>query len=264
MKCPHCQEELGLNNICINPACSYFSTTVKSSEKSNSCNIRNTPGTDLNNVNSNKSSTYFSNINLNSNNDYNNINAYNSKQNTNSSTDNSRNIYDDNNISIEEFVAFIGSNNVNYYLEYIHKMQNNNKFISWNWPCFFLGPYWLLYRKLYALASVLIALTLAFLIFNSDIPVIIALIIRIILAMFANSIYLNTCEHKINLIKTTINNLSTTQYINRLHRKGGVTLAAPLIWLGIYIIVLIISVVLSFLFSIADNPTNFSSPSYYF
>ena len=28
MKCPHCQEELGLNNICINVACSYFGTKL--------------------------------------------------------------------------------------------------------------------------------------------------------------------------------------------------------------------------------------------
>ena len=34
MNCPHCQEALGLNNICINPACSYFGTIIKSSENS--------------------------------------------------------------------------------------------------------------------------------------------------------------------------------------------------------------------------------------
>lgn len=263
MKCPNCQKELGLNNICINPACSYFSTTIESSDDSNLSDIR-TLDNELNNANNNKSNAYFSNVHSSLNSNHNNINNYKNKQNTNSSIGTSHNIYDHSNISIEEFAAFIGSNNTNYYLEYIHKMKNNNKFISWNWPCFFLGPYWLLYRKLYAVASVLIALTLAFLIFNSEVPVVLALIIRIILSMFANSIYLNTCERKIKIVKTTMKNLSTTQYINRLHRKGGVTLAAPLVWLGIYIIFLIIYAVLSFLFTITDNPTNFSSPSYYF
>ena len=66
------------------------------------------------------------------------------------------------NISREEFAAFIGSHNIDYYLDYIHKMKNNNNFLSWNWSCFFLSSYWLLYRKLYALATILIVFNIGF------------------------------------------------------------------------------------------------------
>lgn len=213
MKCPHCQEELGINNICINVTCSYFGTEINSSDKS-------------------------------------------------------FNIYNDN-ISRDEFAAFIGNYNTDYYLEHIDKMKNNNRFLSWNWPCFFFSSYWLLYRKLYALAITLIVFNLCFsLLFNSRIPILFMLLIRILLAIYANALYLNNSYRKIKAIKTTISNLSTTQYINRLHKKGGINLVAPLILILVYILVIIILIVLFFLFQSMTNPTDFSfppsSPSYHY
>lgn len=253
MKCPHCQEELGLNNICINPVCSYFSSTIESSENSHLNDDENITSTEI------KSSDSL-NLNKNINNSN---NGYLNKETINRINDKSHNIYNHNNISIEELAAFIGSNNTNYYLKYINKMHSNSKFISWNWPCFFLGSYWLLYRKVYALGFILLALNLIFsLIFDSGTNAIIALIIRIKLTLFANSIYLNVCKYKIKTVKADIKNLSTTQYINRLHKKGGVTLVAPLILIGIYIVVVIISIIAFMLFAVTENEPNFSS-SYY-
>lgn len=269
MKCPHCQEELGLNNICINPACSYFSTTIQSSENSNlsnkKININNTEinlGNNLNNENINSLNAYNYKSDTNSPNSYNN-GDYTNNGTINKITDNSHNIYDNNNISIEELAAFIGSNNTNYYLKYVNKMHSNSKFTSWNWPCFFLGSYWLLYRKVYSLGVILIALNfMSSLIFDSGIPAILALTIRIILTLFANTIYLNTCKHKIKTIKANIKNLSTTQYINKLREKGGVTWVAPLVLVGIYMIVVIISIITFILFAVTENEPNFSSPYY--
>lgn len=268
MKCPHCQEELGLNNICINPVCSYFSRTIESSENShltNTKNINNTEinlGNNLNNKNISNSNSHNFNTNANSNNSYNH-DGYLNKETSNTINDKSHNIYDHNNISIEELAAFIGSNNTNYYLKYINKMHSNSKFISWNLPCFFLGSYWLLYRKVYSLGFILLTLNLIFsLIFDSGTTVIIALIIRIKLTLFANSIYLNVCKYKIKTVKADIKSLSTTQYINRLHKKGGVTLAVPLITAVIYAIIMIISAAIIFISSLSDNPADFSSPYY--
>lgn len=271
MKCPHCQEDLGLNNICINPMCSYFSTTIDSPENSNLNNNKSINNAEinldnnLNNKNTNNSNPYNFNNYTNSNNSYDNSDTYLNNQTVNKTTDNPHNIYDHNKISIEELAAFIGSNNTNYYLKYVNKMHSNSKFTSWNWPCFFLGPYWLLYRKVYALAFILIALTFtSSLIFDSAIPTILSLIIRITLTLFANAIYLNTCKRKIKTIKINIKNLSTTQYINKLHQKGGVTLAVPLITAAIYAIIMIISAAIVFISGVSDSPTNFSSPYYNF
>lgn len=225
MKCPHCQEELGLNNICINVVCSYFGTEINSSDNSNLNDTEN----DLDNRNnySNKSNTYSPNANPNLNNKYDNVNdysynrhSYDNNQDINKTTNKSFNDNNNNDISREEFASFIGSHNIDYYLYYIHKMENNHKFLSWNWSCFFLSSYWLLYRKLYALATILIVFNLGFpLLFNSGIPIIFMLPIRILLAMYANAIYLNNSKSKIRLIKVNIANLNSTQYINRLRKK---------------------------------------------
>lgn len=253
MKCPHCQEELGLNNICINPVCSYFSSTIESSENSHLNDDENITSTDI------KSSDSL-NLNKNINNSN---NAYLNKETINRINDKSHNIYNHNNISIEELAAFIGSNNTNYYLKYVNKMHSNSKFISWNWPCFFLGPYWLLYRKVYTLGFILATLTLTFsLALNSGIPAILTLVIRIVLTLFANAIYLNICKRKIKTVKSDIKNLSTTQYINKLHQKGGVTLAVPLITVVIYAIIMMVSIAIIFISSLSDNPVDFSSPYY--
>jgi len=266
MKCPHCQEELGFNDICINPACSYFGTKIEFSEKShlnsteNNLDNKNSYNTEpnsyaSNNNNNNNNNNKFNNnpkFNNNTNENYNSINNPDNIQSLNKDN------YTSNNISKEEFAAFIGSNNTNYYLDYTDKMKNNNKFLSWNWPCFFLGPYWLLYRKLYALAAILLAVNVSL---SLLIPGAFSLLIRIVLSMFANAIYLNHSERKIKTVKTIIANLSAAQYINRLNKKGGVNLAAPFILIAIYILIFII-IFAVYLSRTGIVPHNFSSPSY--
>lgn len=168
----------------------------------------------------------------------------------------------DNNISKEELTTFIG-NNANFYLKQLNKAKDNHKFLSWNWPCFFFGYYWLLYRKLYGFAAILIFLTLASSrLFTSNTHFFLILIIRIILTSLANFIYLNNCKHKIINIKMNISNITMTQYINKLHAKGGVNLVIPLILLVIHIIGVIIYIGIQFIAML--TPHNFSSPSYYF
>ena len=250
MKCPHCQEELGLNDICINPSCSYFGTIINSSEKSDLNDTENNLNNNLDNKNNynNESNSYTSsNTNTNANIKFNTNNNLNPKfNNTSPNFDNTHTNIDNesinktniasfsnlNTISKEEFAAFIGSNNTNYYLDYTDKMNKNTNFISWNWACFFLGTYWLLYRKLYAVAAIFFVVNIST---SLLIPGVLPLIIRILLAMFANAIYLNYSARTIKSVKTVIANLSATQYINRLHKKGGVNLAAPFILVGIYI-----------------------------
>jgi len=265
MKCPHCQENLGLNDICINPACSYFGTIIKSSEKPNLNDNENNFGNEKNY--NNKSNSYNSNLNNKYTNvtDYS-IDSYDNNQIINKNTDKSFNVYDTtDNISRYEFATFIGSHNTDYYLDYVDKTESNNRFLSWNWPCFFLGSYWLLYRKLYAFASIFIILTFASSrLFSPKMHIFLTLIVHIVLTMFANAIYLNNSKRKIKLVKANIINFNATQYINRLQKKGGVNFVAPLIWVVIYVCVSIISMFLFFLFATTVNPTDFVSPSYHF
>lgn len=253
MKCPYCKEELGLNNICINPTCSHFGDTINFSEKSSINNMQSNFNNGSNNVT--KTSNFNTSYNDINNNYYSKSKAGNAYFNLYSSDDT---------ISREEFAAFVGNHNTNYYLEYIHKMKDNNKFPSWNWSCFFLSHYWLLYRKLYFPAAIVIFLTFASSrLFEMKTHLFFILIMRIILTIFANAIYLNNCERKIKAVKTIISNLNTTQYINRLRSKGGINLVAPIALLIIYILGSLIYITMWFI-AIANSPHEFSSPSYYF
>lgn len=261
MKCPHCQEELGINNVCINVICSYFGTEISFSD---TCNL-NDKKNDL--KNKNNYNTKSNNYNANLNNYSYHRNSYNNNQGINKTINSSFNIYNinDNNISREEFAAFIGSHNTDHYLHYIPKMENNNRFLSWNWPCFFLGAYWLLYRKLYALASILIILTFtSSRLSGTKTHIFFMLVMNIVLAIFANAIYINNSKRKIKLVKTTIASFNTTQYINKLHKKGGVNLITPLILLAIYVFFIIISIVSFLLFKNMANPIDFNTPSYHY
>ncbi|WP_026885150.1 DUF2628 domain-containing protein [Clostridium beijerinckii] len=268
MKCPHCEEELGINDVCINPICSHFGTTIRNTEKTNIDTI----GNNLNNgINPNNQVHDFdnnSNFNNNSNQNkvYYNRNDYGNNQNTNKF----KNIYSipynkSNNISQDELAIFIG-NNSGFYIKHLNKYNDKHKFLSWNWPCFFFGYYWLLYRKLYVPGAALILLTLiSSAIFPKGIHLFLILLIRIIVTLYANFIYLNNCERKIKSFKMNIiniQNLSNTQYINKLRKKGGVNLAAPLIVLALHIMFIVIS--LGMWLSTRITPHNFSAPSYYF
>lgn len=262
MKCSHCGEELGLNDICINPKCSHFGTAIDSSQRANLNNTENnTQSADINTTENN--SNFNNNYSGSANDNYtNNDNSYN-KAAYDSTIRNSNNYNDD--ISIEEFSTFIGYHNTNHYLKYINKRKNNKKFASWNWPCFFLTYYWLLYRKLYVPAVIFICLNFALshVLIGARLNILLTPILRIALSIFANALYLNHCEKKIKSIKEIRMNLSSLQYMNRLQAKGGVNLALPII---VFVILCIAGIVLSsfLLFSTLHSPHEFSSPSYYF
>lgn len=231
MKCPYCDNELGLNNICINVTCSHFGATINSSENDTFDN---------------------------SSNNYQNVNNCNGTKNI---INEQYQIND--NISDEEFSAFFSGNNTNYYLKYLQRFRANNKFLSWNWSCFFLSNYWLLYRKLYTPA-------VAFIIFNFvstklfrfKVHIFLLIIVHFFLGMFANSIYLNNSKHKIKNIKKTIFTSTKSEYMNELHSRGGVTLLAPLILLIIYILIIIVYTI-ALLNTIIHQP-ELHSPSHYF
>lgn len=165
-------------------------------------------------------------------------------------------------ISREELTNFIG-NNSNYYLKYIFKFENKSTFLSWNWSCFFLASYWLLYRKLYLPAFILIAIDFsASKLLSKTSTSIFILLIHIILTLFGNSIYFNHCGKKIKQIRTNITNLSAAQYVKNLHQKGSVSLLGPVLLLIIHILVSIAYIVIWF--SSMSNIPNPGSHSYYF
>ena len=56
---------------------------------------------------------------------------------------------------IEDVAAVIGQNRA-YYLPTFMKMTNDKKNTKWNWASFLLTPYWLLFRKNYVFAGIVL------------------------------------------------------------------------------------------------------------
>lgn len=223
MKCPHCDQELGLNNICINIICSFFgkevnpaeSTPSRSDDKNyNKKNILDTAHNQLNNHNNNF--IQKAKVNTQNNNPINTNNFYNFKCISE--------------VSNTEFTSFFSSYNSDYYLKYTENHKNNNHFLSWNWSAFFLTSYWFLYRKLYILGILylIISISLTFILKGSA-SISILLILRILTGLYSNAIYFSHANRKILNIKSCVANLSDDQYLKELKRKGGVNLLLPLI-----------------------------------
>lgn len=241
MKCLYCSNELGQGDVCLNHNCSYFNTKINVSNNSDlehninhssdKLNIKNNPQTNSSNYNSDRVHSEMKSSSSDGRTSIHNITLSNGS----------------NAISKEELAIFIGSNS-KYYFKDINKFENKNKFLSWNWSCFLLSSYWLLYRKLYIPAIILIGIDLvsAKLLEKKVYWIVTMLAIRIMLAIFANSIYLSNCVSKIKNIKTTIINLNAGEYKKNLRKKGGVTLALPIILLILSILSALIYIVIWF------------------
>lgn len=61
---------------------------------------------------------------------------------------------------VNELNLFIQKNQ-NFYEEKFRKMDDSGKSISWNWSAFFMGIYWMIYRKMYFKAGAFFILSLA-------------------------------------------------------------------------------------------------------
>lgn len=275
MKCPHCQEELGINNICINATCSYFGAEIYdstisnhninnnantmnqdhhiSSDKSNTSNSYN--NSDQTNYNLQSTDTVPLDTSINHKNQENNHankqnsnnNAYNQKSNYNNENSKSKVNYkssigpDINDISNEEFLAFFGDKNYEFYLRQTNTYRVNTNFTNWNWASFFLTFYWLLYRKLYGIAFGYLAIDILTSFLRPA-----SLILRIVLGFYGNSIYLKIAEKKIRGIRQLNTNISREEYLMKIREQGGTNIIAPLAFILVSIIIIFIIGVFAF------------------
>ena len=57
-----------------------------------------------------------------------------------------------------ECLAAVVGTKSEYYIPRFRRMARNGSSVSWNWAAFFFGPYWLLYRKMYGLGTIVLVL----------------------------------------------------------------------------------------------------------
>ena len=164
---------------------------------------------------------------------------------------------DTNGISVSEMINFVGEKRSDYYLEKWDRYQENENFVSWNWPAFFFPVYWFWYRKIYSvMLTVLVVNILSNLILPNEISIILSLGIMIGAGMFANQLYMKYATKRILSIKhfAKIRNLNNDMLNRKLHLNGGTTIAPIIVSIVLFCIIVIFSLLCLLIpSSIIDN-----------
>jgi hypothetical protein len=128
-------------------------------------------------------------------------------------------------VTEEDFAHFIGKK-ADKYLSKFRKFNVGgvDKFaVTWHWPAFFFGLFWMLYRKLYLWA--LLAFILDIII--SSLPYYFAPLIMIVWGMTGNYIYYKHVKKKILKLKTDQSSFDLSLMAASLRKIGGVNRWVP-------------------------------------
>ena len=146
--------------------------------------------------------------------------------------------------------TIIGEKNTDYFLNYFHRADERGYApISWNWPVFFFGWLWLLYRRTYRWAAIVFFFPTAVLMlapllhpllgetFANGLAFTAAIGFQAVyVPMKANGFYYHHAKTLIHLVKKSFPEDSTRQ-LEMLQRHGGVNPQAPAVaLLGIFLL----------------------------
>lgn len=143
----------------------------------------------------------------------------------------SHNVESTTELTQEEFSSFIGKNAEKYIRKFrkFHVDGGDSFSVTWHWPAFFFGFWWLLYRKLYVWAFIaLFLLLIPFWFFVNP----------FVYGIIANYIYYRKAKKKILKYKNLQPSVDPSQMALALSKIGGVrkwpvVLFAVIGWLGI-------------------------------
>lgn len=147
-------------------------------------------------------------------------------------------------IKDDDFATFVGKNSEKYLTKFAKfNVGGIDSFkATWHWPAFFVPFWWMLYRKLYLWALLIICLkiiTLCFFITSVLYIVImnvICIIVTIVIAITANYLYYKHAKKKILALKS-LHESSDEQSAIEIARVGGVS--KVIIWIGASILILL-------------------------
>lgn len=130
---------------------------------------------------------------------------------------------------VNEVNLFI-QRNQKFYEEKFKKMNDTGKSASWNWSAFFLGIYWMIYRKMYFKAGAFFILSLV----ASSTPYIGGILnfaVLVGIGIYANALYMDHVDGNIEKVKTLFSD--NKEVI--IKKIGGTNLPLAL---GLYTVVL--------------------------
>lgn len=216
MFCSKCGQDLNLNGVCTNPSCPSNSTT--NSEPNANYNNQYQP-MDMNSYNES---------------------SYNQ---------NSQEYADKDGITPNEMMDFIGDKKTEFYMEKWTRYQENEKFISWNWPAFLFNLLWFAYRKMYGVAGIIFGISFASgaiseLIGIGSLSSLVGLAVMVGSGLLANQLYIKNCITKINKTKNALPGMSSDDLSRRLRVNGGITWVPVIIIVGIYFVLIVLLFIL--------------------
>jgi endogenous inhibitor of DNA gyrase (YacG/DUF329 family) len=142
--------------------------------------------------------------------------------------------------------AYVGKKYDIYYKEIFERKPQNKIYISFNWVPIFLGPIWLIYRKMYIEAIISIATSsimdfiLSSLIgFSDRLGEISGRLLGIILALIGNSIY----RLKVYRVIKRIENINNEDHILYLKKHGGTNIIAAIIVFVIFLVLALLPII---------------------
>jgi len=134
--------------------------------------------------------------------------------------------------ALDDAAAFIGPN-ADYYIPKFQEMDAKNSIISWNWAAFFGQVFWMLYRKMYLYAVVILIAEFILSSFLFGIP---ALVSAVLFGLFGNWLYKRKVEEEL----AAAAHLEPAARKAQLAERGGITwvpviIAAALVLIGILV-----------------------------
>ncbi|NPA16304.1 DUF2628 domain-containing protein [Persephonella sp.] len=146
----------------------------------------------------------------------------------------------------EKYRLFIGKN-ADYYIQRFKKFEETGGALSWNWPAFFFGIVWMLYRKmyLYGLIAFLAGGILGMMIAvmspgNMLLAAGVQLWLMIGFGAFGNYIYYYFVKNQVQRLENLYHDPEELK--RALESYGGTNMVAPLLYLLIIFILQIITI----------------------
>ncbi len=135
----------------------------------------------------------------------------------------------DENVGFNTFFKIAVGKKADYYLPLFYKFNEKGIGVSWNWAALFFGCIWLVYRKMWLMAVLLLFLNISLKIFQYLLPdtiIISALfsliymaVLFILFPMYANAIYYRDVKKKV--YDAIGCNTNDEHIIQELKKKGG-------------------------------------------
>lgn len=160
--------------------------------------------------------------------------ADNSMENKAYNVNHEQNFYESDKDESNDMKTFIGSSS-SYYINKFNEIEYNNGQIKWNWAAFFFNIYWVVYRKMYVLATIMLFVELLFelIIDDESMSRCISFIISILCGMYGNHFYMKHAEKHVQAVKY----MDITAKERYLKSKGGTSVSAVIGFLAIFFII---------------------------